>query len=196
MILYRLNTADFKRMPWKNGGGETTQLAIWPPEADLDNFDWRVTSARVDSSGPFSAFPDIDRSLALLSGGDLRLTVATGGEQSDELTLHPGEQWNQFAGETSVYGEVAPGSTLIDFNVMTRRGCYRHRLRPLRLDGEQWVDHPLWLIYLTAGSLRAGSLTLSISPGELLWSEGPAWLRGQAEGWLVEIETLAGAESG
>ncbi|MBN7823193.1 HutD family protein, partial [Bowmanella yangjiangensis] len=46
-------------MPWKNGGGSTLELAICPVGASLDDFDWRISSASVASSGAFSRFPGI-----------------------------------------------------------------------------------------------------------------------------------------
>lgn len=45
-----------RRMPWKNGGGITTEIAIAPPGATLDAFDWRISTARVEAAGPFSRF--------------------------------------------------------------------------------------------------------------------------------------------
>jgi environmental stress-induced protein Ves len=47
-------------MPWKNGGGETTEIAVFPDGAGLSDFDWRVSMARVDGDGPFSSFPGIE----------------------------------------------------------------------------------------------------------------------------------------
>jgi len=58
-----LRSADHKRMPWKNGGGETVEIAISPQGAGLADFDWRVSMATVASDGPFSVFPGIDRTL-------------------------------------------------------------------------------------------------------------------------------------
>ena len=63
-----LRAENYRRMPWKNGGGETTEIAVFPAGAGLDDFDWRVSMARVESSGPFSVFPGIDRTLAILEG--------------------------------------------------------------------------------------------------------------------------------
>ncbi len=63
--------------PWKNGGGSTRQLAIHPPQASLDDFVWRISCARVSGAGPFSAFPGIQRSQALLEG-DLLLQRQSG----------------------------------------------------------------------------------------------------------------------
>ena len=53
-------------MPWKNGYGSTTELAVEPPDAALDRFDWRVSVAELRGSGPFSTFPGYDRIIVQL----------------------------------------------------------------------------------------------------------------------------------
>jgi environmental stress-induced protein Ves len=63
-------------MPWKNGGDETTEVAAGPPGASLETFDWRISMAHIAQSGPFSLFPGVDRTLAVLSGVGIRLSVA------------------------------------------------------------------------------------------------------------------------
>ena len=45
-----LRGADYKRMPWKNGGGETVEIAVSPEGAALSDFDWRG----IDSSTQLS----------------------------------------------------------------------------------------------------------------------------------------------
>ena len=49
-----LKPADYVRMPWKNGGGQTTEIVVHPAGATLAEFDWRVSIADVDADGPFS----------------------------------------------------------------------------------------------------------------------------------------------
>lgn len=44
------NTA--RQLPWKNGKGVTLELAIAPTDADLSNFEWRISSARVEGPAP------------------------------------------------------------------------------------------------------------------------------------------------
>ncbi len=68
-----LTPADFHPMPWKNGAGRTTEIAVYPPGASLDAFLWRVSIADVERDGPFSRFPGIDRTIVLLEGGGMRL---------------------------------------------------------------------------------------------------------------------------
>src|SRR5215475_5956544 len=72
-----LQPADYARMPWKNGGGQTTEIAVHPAGATLADFDWRVSIADITADGPFSGFAGVDRTLVLLSGAGVRLTGTT-----------------------------------------------------------------------------------------------------------------------
>ena len=54
-------------MPWKNGGGTTRQVAVYPPLASLETFQWRVSVATIARDGPFSQFAGFDRFLVPLA---------------------------------------------------------------------------------------------------------------------------------
>jgi environmental stress-induced protein Ves len=41
-----LRAADRIAMPWKNGGGVTREVSAYPPGADMDSFEWRISLAR------------------------------------------------------------------------------------------------------------------------------------------------------
>ena len=70
-------SADHAFSPWKNGGGTTAEIAIGPPGATLDAFDWRISMARVASDGPFSSFPGVDRTLSIIDGAAQRMGCCT-----------------------------------------------------------------------------------------------------------------------
>ena len=55
-------------MPWKNGLGETLEVARSPDGHSLDAFDWRVSVAPVIAGGAFSVFPGIERTIAVIEG--------------------------------------------------------------------------------------------------------------------------------
>ena len=63
-----LRASDYKRTPWKNGAGETVELAVFPPGASVGDFDWRISMSSLVADGAFSLFPGIDRTLCILSG--------------------------------------------------------------------------------------------------------------------------------
>jgi uncharacterized protein len=116
-----LRSVDYIARPWKNGGGTTRDIAVSPPGASLDTFDWRLSLAQVDRDGPFSRFDNVDRTLVLLSG------AMTLHERERRIDLVRNEPF-AFEGERAIEATVAGGSTL-DFNVMTRRGRASHTAR-------------------------------------------------------------------
>jgi environmental stress-induced protein Ves len=107
--------SEYRRMPWKNGGGLTEEIATHPDDAGLDGFDWRVSIAEVARNGPFSRFPGIDRSITLIEGGGMRLT---GGDR-DIVMRTPFEPY-AFGGEVPIDCALIDGP-IRDFNAMVRR---------------------------------------------------------------------------
>lgn len=148
-----LRAADYPAMPWKNGGGETREIALSPTGAALDGFDWRVSIARVDGDGPFSAFPGIDRTLTVLEGA-MTLRAADGTAAS----LDAGTPPFAFDGGMAIEAVVERGP-VIDLNVMTRRARHRHSVRRETVRGER---------RLTASA----PVTLLVALGEHLAFEG------------------------
>jgi environmental stress-induced protein Ves len=116
--VFRLAERVFR--PWKNGGGETAEIAVSPAGAGFENFDWRISTAIVAASGPFSVFAGVDRVLTVLEGGAMVLTV-----DGCEHRLDAASQPFAFPGDVPVSAHLE-GGKLLDFNVMVRR--------PLRAD--------------------------------------------------------------
>lgn len=162
---------DYQTMPWKNGGGSTTELAIFPPGASLNDFVWRLSRAEVSASGPFSHFAQIDRSLAILSGEGMILHSHDSGKPDLSVQLTRESLPYRFAGETPIQAELLGGSVQ-DLNLMTRRDVCQHFMQ--RLDaGEHYVaafDAQQILLYCAAGaaSLEAGD---SLQAGDLMLFE-------------------------
>jgi uncharacterized protein len=123
--------AGLSPVPWKNGGGSTTQIAIGPPEAGFDDFDWRISLATIASDGPFSQFPGVDRTLVLLEGHGATLDV----DGEDRILLCEDEPVLAFDGEAAVHATLNRGPTT-DFNVMTRRERCHHTFGRRRLAGQ------------------------------------------------------------
>jgi environmental stress-induced protein Ves len=123
--------AGLSAVPWKNGGGSTTQIAIEPPDAGFDDFDWRVSLATIAEDGEFSDFPGVDRTLALVEGAGATLDI----DGEDQVLLCADEPVATFAGESRVLARLSHGATT-DFNVMTRRARCHHQFGVRRLTGE------------------------------------------------------------
>ena len=119
-----LRARDHRVMPWKNGGGSTTEIAAFPDGAGLDAFDWRVSMATVSTDGPFSVFPNIDRTLAVLSGAGIVLDVDDG---RAPVCLSGAHLPLAFPGDVATHGALIDGP-IVDLNVMSRRGRIAHRV--------------------------------------------------------------------
>ncbi|CAH0446968.1 Protein Ves [Ralstonia syzygii subsp. syzygii] len=177
-----------RRMPWKNGGGITTEIAIAPPGATLDAFDWRISTARVEAAGPFSHFAGIDRSLSVIAGGCLTLHRADG----EAVTLAPGGASVCFAGEAEIHATL--DAPLSDFNVMTRRGAWAHQADTLAMAaGERRALQPVqpgmqWMIYCAQGRLSVGvpdARAMPVPQGAAIWLDAP----GGSETLIAEADS-------
>ncbi|NYE61961.1 hypothetical protein FHW58_003168 [Duganella sp. 1224] len=142
--------ASLRSAPWKNGGGSTTEIAVSPAGATLDDFEWRVSLATIAQDGPFSSFPGIDRSLALVDGDGVLLDFG-----DERFVLSPSEPVIEFAGEDTLHATVT-GQHTTDFNVMTRRGLCRHRLELRAVRGTETLKR------------RSGTTVLFLAEGESL----------------------------
>lgn len=165
--LAHLPQAAFRTMAWKNGGGETAEIAIYPPAAGLEDFAWRISRATVRQSGPFSQFTGIDRTLCVLEGMGIDLTFSEGGT----TTLDPDSSPCRFAGELNVEGSVvAPG--IVDFNAMTRRSAARHHVTRRHIAGKIDIDVPgdFLLVYASQVPLdaRCGDVSRALARGDAL----------------------------
>lgn len=155
---------------WKNGGGVTHELAVWPDGADLSGFDARLSMAEVASDGPFSAFPGIDRTLAVLEGGPMRLSF--GGA---EVAVTADGPPLSFPGEAPVHAGLDAGPVL-DLNIMTRRGAFSHRMVELS-PGEGLPDGTVALV--ARGAVSAAGFDLA--PGDALLAEGAGTMQGRVD---------------
>jgi environmental stress-induced protein Ves len=111
----RLTPVNARTMPWKNGGGSTTELIIRPEGLGLsERFLYRVSIADVASSGPFSSFPGVDRHLVVIAGAGMTLTL---NGRAVPLELH---RPVFFSGDDVAAGALLDGPVR-DFNLMVDR---------------------------------------------------------------------------
>ncbi|GGE04340.1 HutD-family protein [Aureimonas endophytica] len=188
-----LRSVDHRRMAWKNGGGETVEIAVHPAEADLAGFDWRVSMAHVASDGPFSRFPGIDRTLAILSGAGLRLDIDGLGRHD----LAPGDAPLAFPADVATTAVLKDGP-ITDLNVMTRRGALRHRVeRRTVADALALRVAAPWILLLPRDPLTVTAETgipVALAAGDALLLEGDTGpLTLAAERAALFVVTIEGA---
>jgi len=122
--------AGLSPVPWKNGGGSTIELAIGPPDAGIDDFDWRVSLATIAEDGAFSQFPGVDRTLALVDGHGMTLQI-----DGEPALISDAEPVIAFDGSSEVQAKLNRGPTL-DFNAMSRSERCWHQFGRRRLSGD------------------------------------------------------------
>lgn len=154
-----LTAADFLRTPWKNGGGETVQIAIFPDGAGLDDFTWRISTAGIDHNGLFSLFAGIDRSLVVLSGAGVVLDIDGA---RHELTANSPPLG--FSGSSTTFAELVAGP-VTDFNVMSRSGLAAHTVSRMA-KGETASTRSGFAFVFAVSSARLTGIDLA--PGDLL----------------------------
>lgn len=125
-----LDRDSARRVPWKNGRGVTLELALWPARASFErgDFDWRISTAKIESDGPFSIFEQHDRILVVTAGDGLVLTHAANAPRVRMRRLEP----YRFRGDWPTAAELTRGA-VSDFNVMTRRDVVDASVEPLVL---------------------------------------------------------------
>jgi environmental stress-induced protein Ves len=113
MSWHRIALNDVTPTTWRNGGGTTRELVVFPVH---EHWHWRMSVADVTQDGPFSSFDGVQRWFAVLSGAGVRLSV-DGAVQM----LGPSSAPVAFDGGAATTCEVVAGPTQ-DFNLMVREG--------------------------------------------------------------------------
>lgn len=118
-----------RRVRWQNGRGITEELAVWPRGSAFESgdFDGRISKARVEEDGPFSAFEGFERILVVTAGDGLVLTHGDG-RRARVRALEP----YRFDGGLETRAELT-ALAVSDFNVFTRRGANRADVEAVRL---------------------------------------------------------------
>ena len=98
-----LSPADYKKMPWKNGGGITYEIAS---EADAQGLLWRLSLADVTGDGPYSLFGGLQRILTVVTGAGTRLIDRQDGATTLAAPLVP----TAFSGDQTMHAELVDGA--------------------------------------------------------------------------------------
>jgi environmental stress-induced protein Ves len=165
--------------PWKNGGGFTREVAASPPGAGMGDFDWRVSIADVEASGPFSIFPGVDRVLTVLSGA-MRLRI----EGRPPVLLTPEYGPFAFPGDVACQSEVL--SPVTDLNLMVRRGT------PARVVAVEGPNVTLGGLSLVVATTPARLGDLALEPLDAVRIDGAGELAFEGRGWRIDLEDWSG----
>ncbi len=178
-----IRAADCKVMPWKNGGGTTTEIAVAPEGASLSDFDWRISMAHVGQDGPFSSFPGIDRTLSVLTGNGIRLAFGDG----ETVALDRAGKPFFFAADRAVDGLLVDGP-IDDLNVMSRRDGWTHSVE--RLSGgshEVKAERGLLVLVARRGEWQVTGVALAAGDSAILPAPTVVALHAESAGELFVI---------
>lgn len=179
-----LKPAQGRLMPWRNGGGTTLEMALEPPGATLESgFLWRVSSAEVGVSGPFSAFPGMDRWLLLLEGAGFDLDFGSRGRVNLAEPLAP----IRFSGDWPASATLVDGPST-DLNLMVEARRFRSSVEvlPLRSPRVLPLTSATTLLFVARGTVSVPAWNLHLGYRHLLRVEG-------GTGGLALAPGLAGA---
>ena len=178
-----LSAADRPAQPWKNGGGTTSDVAIFPAGTGLDDFGWRLSIAEVAVAGPFSHFAGIDRSLSVLEG---RLELEIDGHPEPvRLTAEDGAC--RFLGDVAVAGRPLSGRVR-DLNLMLRHGLWGGSVERLTAFPMDVVPEGIdVMIVVATGSARIGDHRLGALDALLADPPEPMRIEADAPVHLIRL---------
>lgn len=180
----RLGPADYRDMPWKNGGGVTRELLKLPHPTDPSRFLVRLSIATVSASGPFSVFPGVDRTLMILDGAGVALSFA--GVPKD-VVLDQHRQPFAFPGEVEIHCRLLEGPVR-DFNLMVDRATAEATLAVVHLaPGETRTLAGARTVFLHGLEGRASVAGTPLAVEETLWLEAPESLALRSDAGAVVV---------
>lgn len=186
-----LRAETYRRMPWKNGGGETAEIAVSPEGAGLDDFDWRISMARVEAGGLFSMFLGVDRTLSILEGEGMVLDI----EGRKPVMLTGASAPYSFPADVITSAELIDGP-ITDLNVMTRRGRYGHKVGGHQVEGSLEIDlvGEQTLLFCRSGNMlvRGDSQQEELRRFDVAMLDGGEALRieGSAQLFVIELNRI------
>ncbi|CAG0950961.1 Protein Ves [Burkholderiales bacterium] len=163
MTIHRLlSPRDFRRVPWRNGAGHTSEIAAGP---DAEAFAWRVSIAEIERDGPFSDWPGVDRTLVLLDGRGVVLA-----QDDVEVAMLAQHEPYRFAGDRACSCRLVRGPARA-FNLMVRRT--RARGDVVVVEGAAAIAGPFrhGVCYAAQGAsecLLPGHAPIGVAPGHAL----------------------------
>jgi environmental stress-induced protein Ves len=165
-----LKPADARLMPWKNGGGMTPELALDPPGATLETgFRWRLSSAEVGVSGPFSIFQGLDRLLLLLEGRGLSLDFGSRGTVELSEPFLP----IRFSGDWPATATLVEGPcTDLNLKVDPTRCRASVRGYPQVVTGRVTLSAATTLLFVARGTLCIPEFDLHLGPRHTVRVDG------------------------
>ncbi len=160
-----LSQSAYRVQAWKNGLGQTEEICRDSEEP----YRWRVSLATLEASGPFSQFPNYDRSLVHLGTAPIHF------KHGEKRKIVPPFTPYSFRGEDETSVEVnAPG---LDFGLIVKRQAARGSIYTSRALEKEELQFPLpaqeHFLFCCTGSLEVfepnSQRRWTLEPRDCLW---------------------------
>jgi len=137
-MITRLDPAQYRRTPWKNGGGTTIDIA------ERDDV-WRFGRTPITVPGPFSDYTGFDRVQVLVAGRGLVLETPSG-----EIDVRTPFKPVRFAGEVPITSRLEAGPVEV-VNLIGARARVRINLQVLGTGATAAADAGTHIAYAARG---------------------------------------------
>lgn len=166
-----LGPPDYRRTPWKNGGGVTTDIAH-------DGEIWRFSRTPITTPGPFSDYAGFDRLQVLVAGRGLALQTPDG-----EIDVRTPFKPVRFAGELAIVSRLEAGPVEV-LNLLGVRSKVTLDLAVIAAGESRCLGSGLQIVYCPADAagLRLGEARHALAVDHALRLE-------RAEGTVLACET-------
>ena len=134
-----LDPSQYRRSPWKNGGGVTVDIAE-------QGETWRFGRTPIVAAGPFSDYAGFDRVQVLVGGRGLVLQTPDG-----EIDVRTPFKPVRFAGETKIVSRLEAGPVEV-VNLIGDRSAVRLDLKVLMVGQQIGLSPGIHFAYCPGGA--------------------------------------------
>jgi environmental stress-induced protein Ves len=195
MELTRLSAADYRRTPWKNGGGVTVDIADeYAPGAEPGGWAgiiWRFGRTRIERPSPFSDLSGNDRILAVVAGRGLVLRPAGRPPLKVREPFRP----VRFPGEWAIESELEDGPVEV-VNLIGDRAKVAIDLIFVAGRESVPVGPGVWVFYAPSNrvELAIADERLALAPGDAVVLRGAGSSDRVLLNGVAAIATIQGCE--
>ena len=169
--IMRLDPKAYRRTPWKNGGGVTTDIADdYAPGAAPGSWSgmlWRFGRTNIVTPGPFSDLSGFDRILTVIGGRGLTLEVEGGAALDVREPYRP----VRFRGEDRIVSRLEAGPVAV-LNLLADRSAYAIDVAILSGGDARVLDSAISIVYALEDSAVAIGERYALAADEALRIDG------------------------
>jgi hypothetical protein len=181
---------NFRRTPWKNGGGVTIDIAdAYRPDAEPGSWQgmvWRLGRTTIAAPGPFSDLTGYDRLQTVIAGAGLVLETPTG-----EIDLRRPYRVVRYDGATPIASRLENGPVEVVNLIADRTRC-EIALAVVAAPGRLDLQTGLHVVYAPDAVVSgiAGSAMVAIPAGNALRIDATATTALTIEGGMAIVATV------